>query len=30
LSAAGKKQLARELESWERLSGAIHLVVREV
>ena len=29
LSAAGRKQLARELESWERLSGAIHLVVRE-
>jgi len=29
LSAAGKKQLARELESWERLSGAIQLVVRE-
>ena len=29
LSAAGRKQLATELESWDRLSGAIHLVVRE-
>jgi len=29
LSAAGRKQLARELESWDRLSSAIHLVVRE-
>jgi PadR family transcriptional regulator, regulatory protein PadR len=29
LTAAGRKQLARELESWDRLSGAIHLVVRE-
>jgi transcriptional regulator len=29
LTAAGRKQLAKELESWERLSGAIHLVVRE-
>jgi PadR family transcriptional regulator PadR len=29
LTAAGRKQLARELESWERLSGAIALVVRE-
>jgi PadR family transcriptional regulator len=29
LSAAGRKQLAKEIESWERLSGAIHLVVRE-
>lgn len=28
LTPAGKKQLARELESWERLSGAIGLVVR--
>jgi len=28
LTAAGRKQLARELESWERLSGAIGLVVR--
>jgi len=30
LSAAGRRQLAKELESWERLSGAIRLVVREV
>jgi PadR family transcriptional regulator, regulatory protein PadR len=30
LTAAGRKQLARELENWERLSGAIGLVVREV
>ena len=29
LSAAGRKQLTKEIESWERLSGAIHLVVRE-
>ena len=29
LSAAGRKQLARELESWSRLSAAIHLVVKE-
>jgi PadR family transcriptional regulator PadR len=29
LTPAGRKQLARELESWDRLSGAIHLVVRE-
>lgn len=29
LTAAGRKQLARELESWERLSSAIALVVRE-
>ena len=29
LTAAGRKQLTKELESWERLSGAIHLVVRE-
>lgn len=29
LTAAGRKQLARELESWERLSTAIGLVVRE-
>src|SRR5919199_1184347 len=28
LTAAGRKQLARELESWERLSSAIGLVVR--
>ncbi|HXW05596.1 MAG TPA: PadR family transcriptional regulator [Vicinamibacterales bacterium] len=30
LTAAGRKQLAKELESWERLSGAIQLVIREV
>jgi transcriptional regulator len=30
LTAAGRKQLARELQSWERLSGAIGLVVRDV
>lgn len=29
LTAAGRRQLARELKSWERLSGAIALVVRE-
>jgi PadR family transcriptional regulator, regulatory protein PadR len=29
LTAAGRKQLVRELESWDRLSGAIQLVVRE-
>jgi transcriptional regulator len=29
LTAAGRKQLARELESWDRLSGAIGLIVRE-
>ena len=28
LTAAGRKQLAKELESWDRLSAAIHLVVR--
>jgi PadR family transcriptional regulator, regulatory protein PadR len=28
LTAAGRKQLARELESWERLSNGIGLVVR--
>ena len=28
LTAAGRKQLARELESWERLSNAIGIVVR--
>jgi transcriptional regulator len=30
LTPAGRKQLARELESWDRLSAAIGLVVREV
>ena len=29
LTPAGRKQLARELESWDRLSGAIGLVVRD-
>jgi len=29
LTPAGRKQLARELESWDRLSGAITLVIRE-
>jgi PadR family transcriptional regulator, regulatory protein PadR len=29
LTAAGRRQLARELESWDRLSNAIGLVVRE-
>lgn len=29
LTAAGRKQLARELEGWDRLSNAIHLIVRE-
>jgi transcriptional regulator len=29
LTAAGRKHMARELESWERLSAAIGLVVRE-
>jgi PadR family transcriptional regulator PadR len=29
LTPAGKKQLTRELESWDRLSGAIGLVVRD-
>jgi transcriptional regulator len=29
LTAAGRKQLARELESWERLSTAVGLIVRE-
>ena len=29
LSASGKKQLVKELDSWARLSGAIQLVVKE-
>jgi len=29
LTAAGRRQLERELESWDRLSNAIRLVVRE-
>jgi transcriptional regulator len=28
LTTAGRKQLAREMESWERLSNAIGIVVR--
>jgi PadR family transcriptional regulator len=29
LTAAGRKQLAKELESWDRLSSAIRVVLRE-
>jgi transcriptional regulator len=29
LTAPGRRQLARELESWDRLSAAVQLVVRE-
>ena len=29
LTAAGRKQLARELESWDRLSNAVGLVIRD-
>ena len=29
LTAAGRRQLERELESWDRLSAAIGLVVKE-
>jgi len=29
LTAAGRKQLAKEVESWQRLSSAIQLIVRE-
>lgn len=29
LTAAGRKQLARELANWERLSAAINIVVQE-
>ncbi len=29
LTTAGRRQLAKELESWDRLSGAIDLVIRE-
>lgn len=29
LTAAGRKQLAKELESWDRLSSAIRIVLRE-
>ena len=28
LTAAGRKQLKKELDNWDRLSGAINLVVR--
>ncbi len=30
LTAAGRRQLTREMESWDRLSSAIGLVVRDV
>jgi PadR family transcriptional regulator PadR len=30
LTRAGKSQLERELEQWERLSGAVGLVIRDV
>jgi transcriptional regulator len=30
LTRAGRGQLAREIDTWERLSGAVALVVREV
>jgi len=30
LTPAGRKQLAKELASWNRLSSAINLVVQEV
>lgn len=30
LTAAGRKQLVKELEQWDRLSSAVGLVVREV
>jgi PadR family transcriptional regulator PadR len=29
LTAAGRKQLAKELDSWDRLSSAIRVVLRE-
>src|SRR5262245_4658412 len=29
LTAAGRRQLAKELESWDRLSSAIRVVLRE-
>lgn len=29
LTAAGRRQLVRELENWERLSNAVGLIVRE-
>jgi transcriptional regulator len=30
LTAAGRRQLAKELESWDRLSSAVGLVIRAV
>ena len=30
LTAAGRKQLEKELEQWDRLSSAVGLIVREV
>jgi PadR family transcriptional regulator PadR len=30
LTAAGKKQLAKELDNWDRLSSAVGLVIRDV
>jgi transcriptional regulator len=30
LTAAGKKQLTAELENWERLAGAVNLVLAEI
>jgi PadR family transcriptional regulator PadR len=30
LTAAGRKQLVKELEQWDRLSSAVGLIVREV
>jgi PadR family transcriptional regulator, regulatory protein PadR len=30
LTAAGRKQLATELENWERLAGAVNLVLAEI
>jgi DNA-binding PadR family transcriptional regulator len=29
LTAAGRKQLAKELENWDRLSGAVGLVIKD-
>ena len=30
LTAAGRRQLAAELENWERLAGAVNLVLAEI
>ncbi len=30
LTPAGRKQLAKELENWSRLSGAINIVLQEI